>query len=83
MNWAMERQKMGIQNQKFTTKNLKDWLDECWYLIRFPTMTINQFTACMTTCKIYFDNDEVANIMGYIVDKKPLKDDVYNKEPRK
>lgn len=82
MNWAMERQTLAKEKKKFTSNTLKDWLGDCWHLIRFPTMTIQDFTSCIKTYKNYFENDEIANIMGFIVNDDPFEFSLFNKTKR-
>lgn len=77
IKWAMEHQKLSVERKKFTSKNLKEWLGECWYLIRFPTMKIDEFTTIAKVYRNYFENDEIADILGYIVKQIPMKNCLY------
>lgn len=78
IKWAMEQQKLSVERKKFTSRNLKEWLGECWNLIRFPTMKIDEFTTIATDYRNYFESDEIADILGYIVHKTPMKNSSYN-----
>lgn len=55
-----------------TDKNRRDVLGTSFHLVRFPTMTMAEFSHCLTQHPQLLDTKEILDIMAYLILKKPL-----------
>lgn len=55
-----------------TDENRRKMLGACFNLIRFPTMTVEDFSRCLVRHPNLLDNVELLDILQYITSKKPL-----------
>lgn len=77
MNWAIEACKLAKEEE--TIANQKEHLGDCFELIRFPTMTTEDFSKCAE--RGVFDGNEMLDLLRYLTIHQELR--VATKYPRK
>lgn len=82
MSWATEAcEKKSLPP---STKNLQDELGDCLSLIRFPTMTMDEYSACLEMYPTILHYNVFFDILSYINAKRPLTcAERFNTNPRK
>lgn len=69
MSWAAKScEENGIH--KTVSRNLRERLADCFYLIPFEEMEMTEFISCFSKYNNLFDVSELEEIMGRIVSKK-------------
>lgn len=68
-------------NIEATAANKKQELGACFDLIRFPTMTTEEFTRCIANEGL-FDASEYLSILTYLTLKRQIGEFRYSKQPR-
>lgn len=72
MNWAVEScKRAGIDENN--AENLKQQLGNCFESIRFPTMTAEEFYACIADKENLFTSNEIMDILSHLTMHRPLK----------
>lgn len=79
MEWATEACRRS--NIEPTMENKKLELGECFNLIRFPTMSSEQFSVCIGEDGL-FDGSEMIDILGYLTLRRTLKTKRFSTQPR-
>lgn len=79
MEWATEACRRS--NIEPTTENKKLEMGPCFDLIRFPTMTSEQFSTCIAVDGL-FDGAELIDILGYLTLRRTLKTKRFSTQPR-
>lgn len=69
-------------NLPVTMENKKIVLDECFQLIRFPTMSVNVFTNCLADDGNVLDTNEFLQILAYLTTKRPIANCRFPLKPR-
>ncbi len=70
MNWASEACRKSMIEPTIENKKLQ--LGQCFDLIRFPTMTSEQFSVCIAEEGL-FNSTELIDILGYLTLRRTLK----------
>lgn len=71
MAWA--KKACERENVEENTENFKKMLGDCFELIRFPSMSNEQFCMVLANYDDFFDKDTLADIFMNITLKRPLK----------
>lgn len=71
MDWAKEVCKDKCIEVNDTNQRME--LAECFYLIRFPTMTVEMFSKCLAQYPKLLTTDELLDILEFLTTRKPLK----------
>ncbi|KAJ6639827.1 BTB/POZ domain-containing protein 3, partial [Pseudolycoriella hygida] len=79
MEWAAEACRRS--NIEPTIENKKHELGPCFDLIRFPTMSSEQFSSCIAEEGL-FDASELIDILGYLTLRRTLKTKRFPTKPR-
>lgn len=72
MDWAGEACKQSNLNAN-SAENRRKQLDDCFDLIRFPTMSSEEFTKCLDNQEGLFNANEMLDILSHLTMKRPLK----------
>lgn len=79
MEWATEACRRS--NIEPTLENKKLELGQCFDLIRFPTMSSEQFSVCIAEDGL-FEGAELIDILGYLTLRRTLKTKRFSIKPR-
>lgn len=79
MEWATEACRRS--NIEPTMENKKLELGQCFDLIRFPTMSSEQFSVCIAEEGL-FDGVDLIDILGYLTLRRTLKTKRFSLQPR-
>lgn len=79
MEWATEACRRS--NIEPTAANKKLELGPNFDLIRFPTMTSEQYSVCIAEDGL-FDGSELIDLLGYLTLRRPLKTKRFSTQPR-
>lgn len=72
MLWAMEAcRRAGIDETN--AENIKQQLGNCFDLIRFPTMSPEDFYSCIADKENLLTNNEIMDILSYLTMHRPLQ----------
>lgn len=72
MNWATEVCKQTNLDAD-SPENRRKQLGDCFDLIRFPTMSSEEFTKCLDNQDGLFNASEMLDILSHLTMKRPLK----------
>lgn len=70
MDWA--RMTCLANDVERTDEERRKALGECFYLIRFPTMSVGEFARCLAQYPSILNIDELLDILQYLTSRKPL-----------
>ncbi|XP_037044955.1 BTB/POZ domain-containing protein 6-A-like isoform X1 [Bradysia coprophila] len=79
MEWATEACRRSMIEPTMENKKLE--LGQCFDLIRFPTMSSEQFSVCIAEDGL-LDGSELIDILGYLTLRRTLKTKRFSTQPR-